>query len=133
VILADTSVLIDYLRGAETAATRLLDELVRQQVRVHLAPVTIQEILQGARDEQEWRKLHAYLTTQPVARLRDPVASHADAARIYFDCRRQAITLRSAIDCMIAQIALDHDLALLHDDRDFEKMRSVRPRLRTLP
>jgi len=40
--------------------------------------------------------------------------------------------VRSAADCLIAQIALENDLALLHNDRDFEAIRKVRP-LKTLP
>jgi predicted nucleic acid-binding protein len=42
------------------------------------------------------------------------------------------VTVRSTLDCLIAQIALEHGLALLHEDRDFESIRRVRP-LTTLP
>ena len=57
---------------------------------------------------------------------------HRQAARIYYDCRRRGLTIRSTIDCYIAQLALDHDLAVLHDDRHYEAIRRVRP-LKTLP
>jgi predicted nucleic acid-binding protein len=59
--------------------------------------------------------------------VRDPVASYVDAARIYFDCRRKALTVRSSVDCLIAQVALDNRLALLHSDRDFDAIAKVRP------
>jgi predicted nucleic acid-binding protein len=49
---------------------------------------------------------------------------------MYFDCRRAGITLRSSIDCTIAQIAVEHGAALLHNDRDFERIGRVVPRLR---
>ena len=52
------------------------------------------------------------------------------ASRIFFDCRRQGVTLRSTIDCLIAQLVLEIDAVLLHDDIDFERIKSVRP-LRT--
>jgi predicted nucleic acid-binding protein len=45
-------------------------------------------------------------------------------------CRRKGMTIRSTIDCLIAQIAIEHDLELLHSDRDFENMVSVIPELK---
>jgi predicted nucleic acid-binding protein len=48
------------------------------------------------------------------------------AARIYYDLRRQGLTVRSSIDCCIAQAALEHNLLLIHNDRDFETIVEVR-------
>jgi hypothetical protein len=48
---------------------------------------------------------------------------------MYFDCRRAGVTIRSATDCLIARIAIEHGLLLLHDDRDFDKMAEVVPDL----
>ena len=131
-ILVDTSALIPYLRGQHTTAAALLDELLSEDHDVYLAPPVIQEVLQGARDEAEWRRLREYLSSQLLADVRDARASAVAAARIYFDCRRRGYTLRSSVDCLVAQIALENRFALLHDDRDFEAIRRVRP-LRTLP
>jgi len=52
------------------------------------------------------------------------------AARIYFDCRRVGLAVRSAIDCLIAQVAIEHDVPLLHDDRNFEQIAQVLPKLK---
>ena len=49
------------------------------------------------------------------------------AARIYFDLRRQGETVRSPIDCCIAQLALAHEILLLHRDEDFNKIARIRP------
>jgi predicted nucleic acid-binding protein len=38
--------------------------------------------------------------------------------------------VRSTIDCLIAQIAVEHGLLLLHDDRDFAHMQTVESNLR---
>jgi predicted nucleic acid-binding protein len=67
------------------------------------------------------------MTINPCARekVNDPVESFARAARIYFDCKKKGITIRSTIDCLIAQTALEHDLFLLHNDTDFDAMASV--------
>ena len=48
------------------------------------------------------------------------------AARIYYDLRRQGLSVRSPIDCCIAQAALENNLLLIHNDRDFETIAQVR-------
>ncbi|WP_231943051.1 hypothetical protein [Calothrix sp. NIES-3974] len=40
--------------------------------------------------------------------------------------RRQGLTVRSPIDCCIAQVALENDLLLIHNDCDFETIAQVR-------
>ena len=48
------------------------------------------------------------------------------AARIYYNLRRQGLTVRSSIDCCIAQAALDNQFLLIHNDQDFEAISQVR-------
>lgn len=131
-ILIDTSVLVPFLRGNDTDAVRCLTLALEEDVPVFLAPVIVQEVLQGARDEREWRRLDRYLARQALVHPKDSLATHRRAARVYFDCRRRGLTVRSTIDCLIAQLALEHDMTLLQDDRDYETIRAVRP-LKLLP
>lgn len=126
-ILADTSVLIDLFAGRENRPTLRLRQLIQDSEPFYLAPPIIREVLQGARNEAEWRRLRLYLTSQMWVDVADRLASEVAAARIYFECRRRGLTVRSAADCLIAQIAIENDLALLHNDRDFEAIRKVRP------
>ena len=83
------------------------------------------EILQGCRDENEWELLKTYLDGQEYLELMPD--SWIPAARIFFDLRRMGLTVRSPIDWCIAQIALDHDVMLIHRDRDFEIIARIRP------
>jgi predicted nucleic acid-binding protein len=131
-ILLDTSVLVNFLSGRSTRATLLLERLVTEQAEFYLTGPVIQEVLQGARDPAEWRRLEVYLSSQLRVQARDPLRSYVEAARIYFECRRKGLTVRSTADCLVAQIALENKLALLQDDRDFEAIAQVRP-LRMLP
>jgi predicted nucleic acid-binding protein len=39
--------------------------------------------------------------------------------QIFRIARRQGKIIRSATDCLIAAIALKHNLTVLHDDRDY--------------
>jgi len=64
-----------------------------------------------------------YLETQDFV---EPAGdSWQGAARIYYDLRRRGMTVRSPIDCCIAQAAMEHDLLLIHNDRDFETIAHV--------
>jgi predicted nucleic acid-binding protein len=123
--LVDTSVWVDYLRGTETQAVGLLRKLLAEDEVVGVAPVILQEILQGADSDERferWRKYFAELCCYGPA---DLVASHVAAARMYQACRRAGKTPRSSNDCLIARIAIEHGLLLLHDDRDFEAIATV--------
>jgi hypothetical protein len=124
VVLVDTSIWIDIFRdksGQRRAALRagLGDE------GVVLTRFNQLELLQGCRDEREWELLSSYLDTQDY--LEPGPGLWPDAARIYFDLRRTGRTVRSPIDCCIAQLALDYDILLLHRDGDFETIAEIRP------
>jgi len=125
VILVDSSVVIGFLRGAESASITMFAALDREPMGFALPSVVCQEVLQGARDAREWKLLEEYLAVQPRLDARDPWATHRGAARLYFECRRRGVTVRSSIDCWIAQLALEHDATLLHDDDDFEALARV--------
>ena len=126
-ILADTSVLIDFLAGRETESGRRLKTVLQQGIPFGINPFIYQEVLQGAKSQKEYRLLKKYLETQRFYHPKDPVESFAKAARIYFDCRRKGVTIRSTIDCIIAQTAIEHDLFLLHNDSDYDAMAKVTP------
>jgi predicted nucleic acid-binding protein len=129
-ILVDTSAWIDYFSGHDTPAAAALDSLVEQRVPFGLTEVVFQELLQGAANEDEFDTLYEYLVTQRFFGTRSGPESYASAAKLYFRCRRQGVTIRSTIDCLIAQIAIENELVLLHNDRDFPLMRKAVPELR---
>jgi len=123
-MLIDTTVLVDVLRDASGANGRRL-LAVLQSEDVAYRRFTGLEILAGARDDADWGSIQTYPASET---LLDPTAgSWSGAARIYFDLRRAGRTVRKVIDCCIAQIAIEHDVALLHNDRDFETIATVRP------
>lgn len=124
-ILVDTSVWIDYLRGKATPATRTLDRIMDDQRPFAITGVIYQEILQGADSESSCQRLQAYFGTQRFLHPHDPVETHARAAGLYGRCRRAGITIRSTVDCLIAQLAIEHEAVLLHGDRDFTRMAEV--------
>jgi predicted nucleic acid-binding protein len=88
-----------------------------------------QEVLQGGRTEGDYAQLKRYMETLTFYAPKDERDSFAEAARVYFDCRRKGITVRSSVDCLIAQIAREHGLRLLHNDKDLDNIKKVIPEL----
>lgn len=126
-IVVDTSVLVDFFRGVDNPPALALARLAEAEATLAIPVVCCQELLEGARNESEWQTLHDNLSTQELLTATDPLAAHVAAARIFYDCRRQGITLSGSIDCLVAQLVLENDAALLHNDQDFERIGSVRP------
>jgi len=125
-VLVDTTVWIDWLRGRASPATDRLDRLL-DDGEARLAHVIRQEILQGARSPRALATLRGEFGALPM--LLPAVNTYADAGALYARCRWQGYAPRSPGDCLIAQLAIDHRLPLLHDDRDFEHIARVEPKL----
>jgi predicted nucleic acid-binding protein len=123
-ILVDTSVWIDVLRD-ETGSRRSALAAALAGEDVVLTRFQQLELLQGCRDEKEWSLLASYLDDQDYLDLSNE--AWQEAARTFFDLRRLGRTVRSPIDCLIAQAAMEHDVLLLHRDKDFETIAQIRP------
>jgi predicted nucleic acid-binding protein len=125
VYLVDTSVWVDFFKASTNPPVERLKELLRGGAEIGVSATILQEILQGTADELQFEKYRSYFETQPIYLPRDPIKTAIAAARIYFDCRRRGITVRSSNDCLIAQTAVDHRLILLHNDEDFRRIGMV--------
>jgi predicted nucleic acid-binding protein len=91
----------------------------------------ITEILVGLRSDAEADKILRLLDAfgpgpEPTR------ADHVAAARLYRLCRSKGVTIRSTIDCLIAQLCLRDGLELLTLDRDFTGIARCAP-LRLVP
>lgn len=124
-ILLDTSVLIDFLKGKDNAKVRLFEDILDQKIPWGICEYVFQEVLQGARDEKEFNCLREYLDSVPIFGLKYGKASFEKAALLHYQCRRASITIRSSIDVLIAEIAIEHGGYLLHNDADFDHMAGV--------
>jgi predicted nucleic acid-binding protein len=120
VTLADTSAWVDYLRGRRTRAATRLDELIEEVVTTD---VVVMELLMGARDDAHVMQLRRLLSS--VDNVPITTEEWDAAGAIYRTCRRAGVTVRSSLDCLVAAVARRHDLAVLHNDRDFERIANV--------
>lgn len=128
--LVDTSVWIDGAADPPQRKGIVLADLFAKGYALFLSGVIFQEVLQGARDDLAFSRYRRLLGSRRFVHPLDPVGTYADAAQLYARCRWSGVTPRSAADCLIAQLAIEHDLILLHDDRDFEKIARIEPRLK---
>lgn len=124
-ILVDTSVLINFFRGNLTASVKKFKTIIENGIPFGITSFIFQEVLQGVKNEKELSLLYNYLSTQAFYHPADFIHSYSNAAKIFFKCRKNGITIRSSIDCLVAQIAIENDLFLLHDDKDFDNLKKV--------
>jgi predicted nucleic acid-binding protein len=122
--ILDTSLVVPLFRSNSASfAQRLSDEI--GDLDIFLTSVTELELLQGARDEAEWRRIEGFLTEQDI--IQPAPIAWRQASRTYFDLRRVGQTVRSSFDCLIAEIAISRNAVLLHNDRDFQVIATIRP------
>ena len=125
-ILVDSSVWIDFFNGRRGAAVdRLSDLLVDGSAPLGMPDLVLFEVLRGFRDEQDYRAARRTLAALPVVQIGGEEQAQA-AAMHYRVLRAAGITVRSPIDVLLASYCIEHDHALLHADRDFDALESLR-------
>lgn len=117
-IVVDTSVWAAFFNGEATAQADALDQLLAAGEAVAVMPVILTEVLQGFRSDEAFEQARRLLTQLPV--LFPSLETHVLAARLYRILRRQGVTVRGTIDCLIAQTCIETEASLLTADRDFE-------------
>lgn len=123
-ILVDTSVWIDFFKGTGSKHHTALHNLIVEGEDIGIANIILTEILQGIRADKDFRQAKRYLLGFPIYSLRD-VSSYVQAAQIYRACRKRGLTIRRPLDCIIARVAIENDLILFHNDRDFDTIAKV--------
>jgi predicted nucleic acid-binding protein len=118
VVIVDTTVWIDYLRGVSNRETDWLDaELDRQ--RLGVTDIILCEVLQGVRDESAAADVERRLLKLEVFES-GGVGLAREAARNYRILRGRGHTVRKTVDCLIATFCIRERHSLLHRDRDFD-------------
>jgi len=116
-IIVDTTVWIDYLRGAKNSETLWLEREVDLR-RMGLTDLILCEVLQGMRGNafMEVRdallKFHIFESAGTVLAIA--------AAENYQTLREAGYTVRKTIHCLIATFCIEAEHTLLHRDRDFD-------------
>ena len=125
-IVVDTSVWVDFLRGNDRPAVDVLVALLRADDPVVLTDAVLMELLSGAADEAGVELLDDRLSRLPILRLRY-LSDFRRAAWLFRHARQQGLTVRSTVDCLIASVCIREAVPILHDDTDFDRLASVSP------
>ena len=122
-IIVDTTVWVDYLRGTRNPETEWL-ETEADRKRLGLTDLILCEVLEGVRDEQEFGLVQSELERFELFETGGKELAIA-AARNYSRIREEGRTVRKTIDCLIATFCMAHGHALLHRNRDFDAFEQI--------
>ena len=122
-IVVDTSVWIDVLAGRRTRKATRCAELIESGEPIALTDVIFMEVLQGLRSEEEAELVERHLRAFPILRL-EGLDDFALAASLYRDARKQGMTIRKTLDCLIAAPCVRTGAPLMHNDSDFDRLAS---------
>lgn len=129
-IVVDSSVWIDYLRGAPTPQADKLDSLLGV-VPLAIGDLILAEVLQGCRSDKEFNEVRRSLSSLTVVNLGGAELA-VEAARNFRKLRTLGVTVRKTIDTIIATRCILDRHELLHSDRDFDAF-EAHLRLRCVP
>jgi predicted nucleic acid-binding protein len=120
VVLVDTTVWVDFFNDKKTDHVQALEHLVEDEKDICICGVILAEVLQGIRDDTDYRKTYSRFDSF----LYLPMDRHTfvKAAELYRSLRRRGITIRKTVDCLIAAVAIEHKIPLLHNDKDFDPL-----------
>ena len=102
----------------EFLSTAVLESLIKKREDICICGIVLTEVLQGIREISVFRKTQELFNAMIFLPM--PYSVFLGAAEIYRNLRRKGITIRNSVDCMIASVAIENDIMLLHNDRDFK-------------
>jgi predicted nucleic acid-binding protein len=115
--LVDTTVWIDFFSGQPLPHVAALETLIENRDDICMCGIILTEALQGIRKDVEFRKTRDLFNT--LIFLPMPYTVFLRSAEIYRKLRKKGITVRKPMDCMIASVAIENEIPLLHNDKDF--------------
>ena len=120
--IVDSSVWIDYFGGEITPQSDLLHAALGQRA-IGLGDIILCEVLQGYRRQRDFESARRALLRFPVYTIGGTDIALKSAENYRF-LRRQGITVRKTVDCLIATFVIESGFSLLHNDRNFDAFES---------
>lgn len=117
-LLVDSTVWIDFFAARKNPQTDRLKQAIRDGNQICVCGCVWLEVLQGVRLEKELVAIKGHF--QNLAYLDDDQSTYELGATIYRELRRDGITIRNSIDCLIAATVIQHGVAFLEHDRDYK-------------
>ena len=119
-MVIDSNTWVDFFNGIGSTHVQRLDDALQAEEDIAVIPIIITEVLQGFRTDAGFKQAQRVLVSLPV--ILPTVDGHVRAARLFRSLRRRGVTVRGAVDCIIAQTCLNIEAELLSPDADFEQI-----------
>ncbi len=119
-VLADSSVWIDYFNGSPTPEADHLDELLGRELVV-TGDIILTEVLQGFKSDADYRRAKSLMEQLEYRDMLGKTVA-LGAADSYRRLRSRGVTVRKTIDVIIGTFCMLQGMPLLHADRDFDPM-----------
>ena len=116
--IVDTTVWIDFFHNKDTPQTEMLQHMLNAGEDICICGVILTEVLQGIREDADYKTVASHFEAFLFLPMHH--RTFVNSAQLYRTLRHRGITIRNAVDCMIAAVAIEHDIPLLHHDRDFD-------------
>jgi len=130
-VIVDTTVWIDFFKQRATKHVHWLNEILEREEDVFTTGLILQEVLSGIKNKEDrdgvCSDFKQFILIMPS------LHTHIHAAEIFDGCVRRGFTIRKPVDCLIAALAIEYDLPLLENDRDFKYISEVFPLRREIP
>lgn len=129
-ILVDSSVWIDYFRGASNRPVEQLAAWLRGDeatVDLAVADLVVFEVMRGFASPQAQRRSRDLLLALDIVEI-GGLDNALRAAEHYSALRAQGYAVRSPIDVLLATYCIAHGHMLLHRDADFDVMAALTAR-----
>lgn len=120
-IVVDSSVWIDHLRGNATPEVVRLAEMIRADDDILVGDLVLCEVLSGVPSDRVAARLERGLRSFTVMSMSSASVA-VDAAANYRRLRTRGITIRKTMDLLIGTFCIRENLPLLHRDRDYDPM-----------
>jgi predicted nucleic acid-binding protein len=119
-LVVDSSVWIDYYRATGKPHEQLLDSALENTL-VMVPNLVLLEVLRGIPSEKQVERVARDFSNFECFDIigRD---IHFAAARNFRHLRSLGKTVRSSVDLLIGTWCIENDIALLHNDRDYDVM-----------
>jgi predicted nucleic acid-binding protein len=122
-VIIDTTVWIDYLRGNITKETSWFEGELKRQ-RFGLTDLNLCEVLQGVADESMARQVLRELSLFEIYDTGGKELAVAAAGNFRL-LRQRGRAVRKTIDGLIATFCLKQGFSLLHCDRDYDHFEAI--------
>ena len=124
-MIVDSNVWADFFNGEPGPHVARLERALREEEDLGILPIILTEVLQGFRTDTGFQRALRLLL--PLPAIEPNVETHVSAARLFRALRRRGVTVRGAVDCVIAQTCIDTDSELISPDADFARIARVVP------